>query len=87
MLETYENNGVFGKAQNDEFLAVYNANKDSMDKTTVEVAELNYKIGMMYFNYYTKDNGEYDFSERVQKAYPFFQEKVPIVQPLHNHPH
>ena len=28
----------------------------------------------MYFNYYTKDNGEYDFSERVQKAYPFFQE-------------
>lgn len=74
MLETYENNGVFGKAQNDEFLAVYNANKDSMDKSTVEVAELNYKIGMMYFNYYTKDNGEYDFSERVQKAYPFFQE-------------
>lgn len=74
MLETYENNGAFGKAQNDEFLAVYNANKDSMDKSTVEVAELNYKIGMMYFNYYTKDNGEYDFSERVQKAYPFFQE-------------
>ena len=32
----------------------------------------NYKIGMMYFNYYTNEDGTYSFSNRVQKAYPFF---------------
>ena len=72
ILEAYENEGKFGKSENDQFLALYNANKDGFDNTTVEVAELNYKIGMMYFNYYTNDDGTYSFSNRVQKAYPFF---------------
>ena len=72
ILEAYENEGKFGKAENDQFLALYNANKDGFDNTTVEVAELNYKIGMMYFNYYTNADGTYSFSNRVQKAYPFF---------------
>ena len=40
--------------------------------TTSEVAELNYKIRMMYFNYYTEEDGSYSFSTRVQKAYSFF---------------
>lgn len=72
ILEAYENEGKFGKNENDQFLALYNANKDGFDNTTVEVAELNYKIGMMYFNYYTNNDGTYSFSNRVQKAYPFF---------------
>ena len=72
ILEAYENEGKFGKAENDQFLALYNANKDGFDNTTLEVAELNYKIGMMYFNYYTNADGTYSFSNRVQKAYPFF---------------
>lgn len=72
MLEAYEEAGQFSKEENDQFLAVYNANKDGFDNTTVEVAELNYKIGMMYFNYYTDADGSYSFSNRVQKAYPFF---------------
>ena len=46
--------------------------QDGFDTTSVEVAELNYKIGMMYFNYYTDQNGNASFSTRVQKAYPFF---------------
>lgn len=74
ILETYENEGVFGKKQNDEFLALYNAHKDQFDNASVEVADLNYKIGMMYFNYYTNDDGSSSFSNRVQKAYPFFAE-------------
>jgi len=74
MLEAYENEGQFSKTENDQFLALYNANKDGFDKTTVEVAELNYKIGMMYFNYYTNEDGTSSFSNRVQKAYPFFAE-------------
>ena len=72
MLEAYEYEGKFSKAENDEFLALYNANKDGFDETAVETAELNHKIGMMYFNYYTDKDGSYSFSNRVQKAYPFF---------------
>ncbi|MGN1139421.1 MAG: serine/threonine protein kinase [Ruminococcus sp.] len=74
MLEAYEDEGRFSRNENDQFLAVYNANKNKFDNTTVEVAELNYKIGTMYFNYYTDDGIEYSFSTRVQKAYPFFEE-------------
>lgn len=74
MLEAYEDEGRFGKEENDEFLALYNANKDTFDHTTSEVVELNYKIGMMYFNYYTEEDGSYSFSTRVQKAYSFFAE-------------
>lgn len=50
ILENYEDGGVFGKAENDEFLALYNANRGALDKTEAGVAELNYKIGMMYFD-------------------------------------
>ena len=49
MLEAYEDEGRFGKEENDEFLALYNANKERFDRTTSEVAEMNNKIGMMYF--------------------------------------
>ena len=73
ILEAYENEGVFGKSENDQFLALYNANKDLFDHSSAAFAELNYKIGRMYFNYYTNENGEYSFSSRVQKAYPFFE--------------
>lgn len=72
MLDAYENEGDFGKKENDEFLALYNANKEGFDVSSIELAELNYRIGMMYFNYYTNDDGSYSFSNRVQKAYPFF---------------
>ena len=72
MLEAYETEEKFGLDENSQFLAVYNANKEKFDKDSVEVAELNYKLGMMYFNYYEKDSSS--FSKRVQKAYPFFAE-------------
>ena len=83
MLDAYENEGKFGKKENDEFLAIYNANKDGFDIASVELAELNYRIGMMYFNYYTNDDGSYSFSNRVQKAYSFFStnyenEQIPL---------
>ena len=75
MLEAYQDEGLFGKTQNDEFLAVYNSYKGNLDSTDPAVAELNYRIGMLYFNYYVEnDFGEYSFSTRVQKAYPFFAE-------------
>ena len=72
MMDSYETAGKFGKKENDEFLASYNAHKDKFDKASVDYAELNYKAGMMYFNYYTEDDGSYSFANRVQKAYSFF---------------
>ncbi len=74
MLEAYEDEARFGKTENDEFLALYNANKKTFDTADADVAELNYKIGMMYFNYYTEKEGEERFSTRVQKAYPFLED-------------
>ncbi len=74
LLQAYEDEGRFGKSENDEFLALYNAHKDSFDESSTDVAELRYKIGMMYFNYYTENDGGYSFSTRVQKAYSFFVE-------------
>ena len=74
MLEYYEGKGVFGPEESKELLAVYNINKDRLDKTSTEVAVLNYKIGLMYFNYYTDSDGDNAISERIQKAYPFFDE-------------
>lgn len=71
MLEAYETEGRFDKAENDEFLAVYNRYQDGFAKDTLEYAELNYKLGMMYFNYYT-ENGEVKFGTRVSRAYGYF---------------
>ena len=75
MIEAYQDEGTFSKQENDDFLALYNANKDQLDVTSSDVSELNYIIGMLYFNYYTENNDDdYSFSTRVQKAYPFFNE-------------
>ena len=76
MLDAFENNGRFGKDENSVFLALYNANKDGLDPSDTAVAELNYQIGMMYFNYYKEDEGTQNYSSRVQKAYPFFAANV-----------
>lgn len=72
ILEAYESEGIFGKKQNDEFLALYNAHKDGFDLRDAKVADLHYRIGRMYFSYYTGEDGSYSFAGRVQKAYPFF---------------
>lgn len=74
LLEAYEYEGTFGKEQNDLFLALYNKNQTGFEVGSDEFAELNYKVGMMYFNYYITESGEEQFSERVQKAYPFFKQ-------------
>jgi len=76
LVESYENEGAFTKEKNDEFLALYNANKEGFDSQSAAHAELNHKIGMMYFNYYTNEDGSSSFSNRVQKAYPFFSANV-----------
>ena len=73
ILEIYEDSGLFGPDEAAEFLALYNANKSSFDTASAGYAEMNYKIGTMYFSMYTEDDeGNYSLSARIQKAYPFF---------------
>ncbi len=69
MLDVLEEEGSFNRAQSDAFLSLYNDNRGALDETSVETADLNYRIGTLYFNYY---GGDGSFSARVQKAYPFF---------------
>ena len=77
MLEAYESEGVggFGSKENSVFQAVYGANSKYLDTTDVTIAELRYRIGLMYFNYYSKDTGElHSFGTRVEKALPYFRD-------------
>lgn len=76
IVDAYEQEGYFGKKGNDLLLALYNVNKEGFDYTSVDVAELHYKIGKLYFNYYVEEDGTYNFAQRVQKAYPFFEMNV-----------
>lgn len=71
LLEMYEDEGVFDKADSDFFLALYNAHRDKFSKND-KVAQLNYKAGQLYLNYYTQDKAV-NFNERVQKSFPFFE--------------
>ena len=73
MLEAFEEEGHFNRTDSDRFLALYNAHKAALDPGTPETAELNYRIGRMYFNYYTEADGSADLAARVQKAYSFFE--------------
>lgn len=72
ILEAYEDEGQFDEDESGKFLALYNKYQDGFDKTAVGYAELNYKAGTMYFNYYTQ-KGKGEFGTRVAKAYSFFK--------------
>ncbi|MGN0298851.1 MAG: serine/threonine-protein kinase [Lachnospiraceae bacterium] len=74
LLEAYQAEGTFSRQENDEFLALYNANQDAIERTAtaVETANLNYQIGMIYFNYYTNEDGSVSISSRINKSYSFF---------------
>ncbi len=79
MLEAYEDSGEFGKAQSDEFLALYIPNEGGFDPNSAETATLNYKIGRMYFNYYSGDDGSdpaSGFADRVQRAHGYFEKNA-----------
>lgn len=73
LLEAYEDNGKFSATESGEFLNLYNKNRDLFDTNSPDVCELRYKIGTMYFNYYTEANGSYSDGARAKQAFPFFE--------------
>lgn len=74
LLEAYEDNGRFSAAESSEFLSLYNKYSDRFAADTPEACELRYKIGTMYFNYYTEADGSYSDGARAKQAYRFFEE-------------
>lgn len=76
LLEAYEDAGVFGEAESQQFSALYNANKLGFDKSSVAVAELNYKAGRMYFSYYTEEGQTPGFATKVNMSQSFFTENA-----------
>lgn len=73
LLEAYEDNGKFSATESGEFLNLYNKNRDLFDTNDPDVCELRYKIGTMYFNYYTEANGSFSDGARAKQAFPFFE--------------
>ena len=82
LLETYEERGSFGHKESNEFLRLYNSKKEYMKRNDSRIAYLNYKAGLMYFNYYEGES----FSEKILKAYPFFRENHENMKHLKDFP-
>ncbi len=73
ILDAIGEEGVFDRAMSDAFSSLYNDNRAAFDPADPGTAELNYRAGIFYFNYYIDgEDGTFSFSARVQKAYPFF---------------
>ena len=73
VLEAYENEEdlEFGQKESEMFLYLYSANSSVFDPAARETAELNYKAGQMFFNYFGGVDGA--FSTKVQRARSFFE--------------
>lgn len=71
MLEAYQENGQFGAKENKKFSELYNRNKAEFNKADIEVWEMHYMAGRMYFNLYTEESES--FRSRVTKALSYFE--------------
>lgn len=72
LLEAYEDRGIFTAVENKRFLGLHDANREKFDRSSLEYAELYYKLGMLYYNYYINEKGEVSEGERVQNAFDCF---------------
>jgi serine/threonine-protein kinase len=74
MIDAYKTSGTFTKEDNDEFSSIYAKYQDQLDSESESVAELNYSIGMLYFNFYKEnDDQETKFSTKVGRAKTYFE--------------
>lgn len=74
LLDTYQEQAVFGETQSHIFLEKYNEYQALFDKESQEYAELLYQIGLLYFYFYSGGDGT--FRTRILMAYPYFEEIV-----------
>lgn len=74
ILECFEEEGSFRPSESIYFTDVYDSNKESMDKRSSGYAELNYKAGMMFYSFYTNEDGSENISGRINNAYRYFKD-------------
>ena len=71
LLEAYEDNGTFGDSESNKFSALYNENKASFNAESIDVIDLNFEVGYLYFNLFSgSDNTT---RTRMLKASPYFK--------------
>lgn len=84
MLEVYTEHG-FGIEESKQFMNYYNQNfsennDNTYDKTSGQIAEMNYQAGIIYLYMYDSDeNSQETFRSRALKAYPFLRRYVKIM--------
>lgn len=74
LLETYQENAVFGEEESRIFLEKYNENQLFFDKESEEYQNLLFQIGLLYFYFYSGKDAS--FRMRVLKSYPYFESIV-----------
>jgi len=71
LLKAYEDNGTFGDSESNKFSALYNENKASFNAESIDVIDLNFEVGYLYFNLFSgSDNTT---RTRMLKASPYFK--------------
>lgn len=74
LLEAYQDNGVFGDAESNQFSAKYNLNRSGFNTTSDEYLNLLYETGITYLYLYSGNDGS--FRTNILKAQPYFQDIV-----------
>lgn len=74
LLEAYQDNGVFGDAESNQFSAKYNLNRSNFEATSEEYLNLLYETGITYLYLYSGNDGS--FRTNILKAQPYFQDIV-----------
>lgn len=69
LLNTYGEDGTFGKRESEQFLAVYNANHTKLKENTQDYAQLQSMIGLLYINGYEDQSTV----TRLRMALPFLR--------------
>lgn len=69
LLDTYGEDGTFGKQESEQFLAVYNANHTRLTESSQEYAQLQSMIGLLYINGYEDTSSV----TRLRMALPFLR--------------
>lgn len=69
LLDTYNEDGSFTKAESEAFLSIYNSNHTKLQTSDSAYSKLHYTAGLMYVNGY-----ETDTASRLRMALPFLEE-------------
>lgn len=76
ILRIYERQGSFNKEENNRFIKLYEKNEAKLSSDDSKFKKLNEKAGLIYFNYYMKNERDSSLRLRIDKAYGFFKKNI-----------